>query len=376
MIKRSILFIYPGPTYKPQSPSYQREYKMLSRSFSGYIFTTSGVTEKMQIGDFIYLSMKSDQSKISSLKYAFFCIRNAVILLRKKIKIDLVTTYDPLKTGMIGLFVSRILKAKFAPEVNGVYTSQTVYMDEAGKLSGSIKCITYPVIMRFVLKRADGIKLLFNNQIDSLKITLRGKKVKNFPDYVAVDDFKNIREEKEVLFAGFPFKLKGVDILIKAFKKIASKYPEWKLKILGWFPNPTELNEAIGGHPQIYHHKPVHRNEMPAHIGSCAIFALPSRSEAMGRVLVEAMAAGKPRIGSNVDGIPTVINDGIDGLLVEPENVDDLAKKLDMLMGNSDMRHKLGENGEVRAKKEFSEVRYIKNIEVLYNEVITNAGND
>ena len=70
-------------------------------------------------------------------------------------------------------------------------------------------------------------------------------------------------------------------------------------------------------------------------------------------MLVEAMAAGKPRIGSNVDGIPTVINDGIDGLLVAPENVDDLANKLDMLMGNSDMRHELGKNGEIRAKKNF-----------------------
>mgnify|MGYP001565322890 CR=1 FL=1 len=373
MIKRSILFICPGPTYRPKTYSYQRKYKMLSKNFSGYIFTTSGVTEKIQIGNFIYLSMKSSQSKISSLKYVSFCIRNAVILLRKNIKIDLVTTYDPLKTGLIGLFVSRILKAKFAPEVNGVYTSQTVYMDEAGKLLKKLKGITYPMIMRFVLKRADGIKLLFNNQIDSLKITLHGKIVKSFPDYVAVDDFKNIKEEKEVFFAGFPFKLKGVDILIEAFKKVALKYPDWRLKILGWYPDITKLSEAIAGHPQIYHHKPVHRYEMPAHIGSCAIFALPSRSEAMGRVLVEAMAAGKPRIGSNVDGIPTVINDGIDGLLVAPENVDDLANKLDMLMGNSDMRHELGKNGEIRAKKEFSEERYIKNIEGFYNEVITNV---
>jgi glycosyltransferase involved in cell wall biosynthesis len=49
----------------------------------------------------------------------------------------------------------------------------------------------------------------------------------------------------------------------------------------------------------------------------------------MGRVLVEAMAAEKPRIGSSVGGIPTMINDGVDGYLVEPENIGDLAKKLE-----------------------------------------------
>ncbi|MCP4267547.1 MAG: glycosyltransferase family 4 protein [Candidatus Brocadiaceae bacterium] len=329
------------------------------------------MAEKIQIDSFIYMSMKSDQSKTSSLKYAFFCVYSALILLKRKTKIDLVITYDPLKTGLIGLFVSRMLKAKFAPEVNGVYTSQEVYMDDNGKLLKSFKGFAYPMIMRFVLKRADGIKLQFKNQIDPFKKILLGKIIKSFPDYIAVDDFKNIKEEKEVLLVGFPFRLKGVDILINAFKKIAIKYPEWKLKILGWYPDPKELNEAISGHPQIYHHKPICREEMPSHIGSCGIFVLPSRSDALPRVLREAMAAGKPRIGSNVDGIPTLINDGVDGLLVEPENIDDLAKKLDMLMGNPEMRQKLGNNGEKRARKEFAEEVYFRNIVSFYNSIFT-----
>lgn len=373
MSKKTILFFYPGPTYRPGSCSYQSRFKMLSENFSGYIFTTSGVTEKIQIGNFTYMSMKSEQSKTSSLKYAFFCIRNAIMLLSEKTKIDLVITYDPLKTGLIGLFVSRMFKAKFIPEVNGVYTSQAVYMDDNGKLLKSLKGFTYPMIMRFVLKRADGIKLLFNNQIYPFKKIVKGKIIKCFPNYVATYGFKNIKEEKEVLFVGFPFRLKGVDILIKAFKAIALKYPDWKLKILGFYPDPTELNEAISGHSQIYHHKHVPHSEIPDHIGKCAILVLPSRSEAMGRVLVEAMAAGKPRIGSNVDGISTVINDGVDGLLVEPENVDDLAKKLDMLMGNPEMRQKLGNNGEIRAKVELSEERYVNNTIALYTEIIKNA---
>jgi glycosyltransferase involved in cell wall biosynthesis len=90
----------------------------------------------------------------------------------------------------------------------------------------------------------------------------------------------------------------------------------------------------------------------------------------MGRVLIETMAAGKPRIGSNVDGIPTVINNGVDGLLVESENIDDLANKLEMLMSNPDLRYKLGKAGEIRAKKEFTEDVYIKNLENFYNEIL------
>ena len=206
----------------------------------------------------------------------------------------------------------------------------------------------YPVLMRFVLKRADGIKLLFNEQLAPFESILGGKIVRAFPCYVATDAFRNLGEKKEVLFAGFPFKRKGVDVLIEAFKRVAPAYPDWTLKILGWYPDPRLLHAAIDGHPQIQHHLPVKFDQMPEHIGSCAILVLPSRSEAMGRVLVEAMAAEKPRIGSRVDGIPTVINDGVDGYLVEPGNVADLAEKLDRLMGDPGLRRSMGLAGKAR----------------------------
>ena len=205
--------------------------------------------------------------------------------------------------------------------------------------------------MRFVLKRADGIKLLFKEQLAPFESILGGKVVRAFPCYVATDAFRNLGEKKEVLFAGFPFKRKGVDVLIEAFKRVAPAYPDWTLKILGWYPDPRLLHAAIDGHPQIQHHLPVKFDQMPEHIGSCAILVLPSRSEAMGRVLVEAMAAEKPRIGSRVDGIPTVINDGVDGYLVEPGNVADLAEKLDRLMGDPGLRRSMGLAGKAEGPR-------------------------
>jgi glycosyltransferase involved in cell wall biosynthesis len=82
------------------------------------------------------------------------------------------------------------------------------------------------------------------------------------------------------------------------------------------------------------------------------------------------MAAEKPRIGSRVDGIPTVINDNIDGLLVEPENINDLANKLDMLMGDAALRRKLGLTGKDRIQNEFSRETYFENLRSFYKEVL------
>lgn len=349
---------------------YQNQYLELSRYFKGYILTRSSAGESLVIGNFSFLSLKFENNYSNTCKFIVFCIRTARELAARGEKIDLVVTYDPLKTGLIGLIVSRILKAKFAPEVNGVYSSPAEWLDVPKGISACLKKQFYPILMRFVLKHADGIKLLFKEQISHHSKLLQGKIIRYFPCYVPVEDFHNIREDNEVLFVGFPFKRKGVDILIQAFKKIADKYPDWKLKILGWYPDPKPLNDAIAGHPQIYHHKPVQYAQMVEHIGCCAILVLPSRSEAMGRVLVEAMAAGKPRIGARVDGIPTVINDGEDGLLFEPENVDDLSYKLEELMRNPDLRKSLGSSGENRARREFTIDVYISNLNNFYQELI------
>jgi glycosyltransferase involved in cell wall biosynthesis len=371
-LRKTILFISPGPTYNAHSELYQSQFKELSKNFRGYIFTTSLAKETFWIDDFSYNSIVFDSSKVNltTLRFVFFCIWSALGILKRRDKVDLVVTYDPLKTGLLGLLISRILRATFTPQVPGVYTSPFEWVDHADNLETSAKRFIYPLIMRFVLTHANGIVLRFKGQIDCFGDVIKGKVIHVSHSFIPVQDFRNIRENKEVLFVGFPFKRKGIDILIGAFKEVALKYPEWSLKILGWFPDLKELNEAIGGHSQIYHHKPVPYDEMREHIGSCGIFVLPSRSEALARVLIEAMASGKPRIGSRVDGIPTIINDGVDGLLFESENIDDLADKLDMLMGDPDLRHRLGKAGETRVKKEFSEERYIRNVTNFYNEVL------
>jgi glycosyltransferase involved in cell wall biosynthesis len=190
---------------------------------------------------------------------------------------------------------------------------------------------------------------------------------------VDLSPFRNLGEEKVVLFVGFPFKLKGVDLLIAAFKSLAPKYPDWKLKILGWYPDPAELNSHMGSHPQIFHHPPVDPGDMPKHLGSCGVLVLPSRTEGLSRVLLEAMASGKPRLGSRLEGIPFLIADGEDGLLFEPGNSVDLADKLDRLLGDAALRARLGQAGAERARREFGDANSFARLMDFYAEVIAGA---
>jgi glycosyltransferase involved in cell wall biosynthesis len=354
-MKPRILQLTPGPVFEIKFKYYEE----LSKFFWGFILTSSKKLDVMsvsQVGEFSWNCLKTTikNKQLHNIVYFLWAVYYCAKLRFQKTKVDLVVTYDPLKTGLIGLLCAFILKAKFAPEVNGVYTSPAAFIDEPDNVSTKLKRMVYPLIESFVKQ-------------------IYGKVIRSFPCQVDIDPFLNYKdseEKKEVLFVGYPYKLKGVDILIAAFKMVAGEYPDWRLKILGWFADQTQLKNAIDGHPQIEIHPPVYFSEMPDHICKCGIFVLPSRTEAMGRVLVEAMAAGKPRIGSNVDGIPTVIDDGIDGLLFESENSKDLAHKMVVLMDDKQLREKMGLAGKIRAQKEFQNAVFLDNLKKYYTAII------
>jgi glycosyltransferase involved in cell wall biosynthesis len=92
---------------------------------------------------------------------------------------------------------------------------------------------------------------------------------------------------------------------------------------------------------------------------------LPSLNEGMGRVLVEAMAAGKPVVGSRLGGIKDLIKEGENGYAVEPGDVDGLAEAIRVLLGNEERRVEMGNNGRVMAQA-YSVEKMIEKIDDLY----------
>lgn len=368
-MKKKLLMLFPGPKYNLEHLFKERCFQ-LSKHYTGIILTSSEEAAREKFGNFeiICVSDKKVKSLRSTLKILFLMTYFQFRALKDK-PFDLIVTYDPLKSGLIALFSTLFTRTKFAVEVNGDYTHLAQYK-EFGLIRGNLKRALYIFVERMVLNKARGIKLLYPTQIDYF-LPLKNKPVvKIFFNYVNTDNFRNIESNKEVLFIGFPLYIKGVDILIKAYKEIEDKYPDWKLKILGYYPEIHELEDLIGQSKNIFHHPPVDPSEIGSHIGSCGIFVLPSRSEAMGRVLLEAMACSKPRIGSDAGGIPMVIKDEVDGLIFKSEDVQDLTEKLTTLIDSEELRIKLGRNGKKRYLKEFNKVEYISRVSDFYRDVI------
>jgi glycosyltransferase involved in cell wall biosynthesis len=100
------------------------------------------------------------------------------------------------------------------------------------------------------------------------------------------------------------------------------------------------------------------------------IVVLPSKEEGFGLVLIEAMAAGKPVIGTLCGGIPEIIVDGETGLLVPPESPHELAKAISTLLKNPDLARRMGQAGRRRVEKHFSVDPYVENVEKVYLELL------
>lgn len=114
---------------------------------------------------------------------------------------------------------------------------------------------------------------------------------------------------------------------------------------------------------------PGWRSDVASVMDACDIFCLPSLNEGMGKVLVEAMALGKPIVASDVGGIPDSVIPGETGILVPPADSNALAAAILTLCDHPEMRGKMGEQGKKKAP-EYSVEKMLRKIELLYTALL------
>ena len=117
------------------------------------------------------------------------------------------------------------------------------------------------------------------------------------------------------------------------------------------------------------------RDDIPEIMQVLDIFVLPSLNEGMGRVLVEAMAAGKPIVASNVGGIPDLVKDGQNGFLVKPGDSKSLSFAIKKLLDDKKMREEMGKKGRAMAGN-YSVKKMVEKIDALYASLFERVTED
>jgi len=135
---------------------------------------------------------------------------------------------------------------------------------------------------------------------------------------------------------------------LKAFREVAVRYPHFRLRLTGSGPEEKSLRilaerpETLG---RVVFSGAVSHKEVQEMMRACAIVAVPSRSEGLGMTVLEAMAAGKPVVAAAVGGIPEILEHGVTGLLVPPEDHMALAAAVIELAADPALRSRLGKAG-------------------------------
>lgn len=183
-----------------------------------------------------------------------------------------------------------------------------------------------------------------------------------------------------ILFVGRLEKRKGIDLLLEIAPAIIENFPQVRFHIVGddKIPNPSGITyrQYFEQHynklcdKNVYFYGKVDEISLREHYALCDIFVAPSRFESFGLIYVEAMMFGKPVIGCNVGGIPEVIKNEINGLLIAVDDKNELYQALKRLIINQELRDQLGKEGRLCFENNFTAHKTAKEMSEIYNCIL------
>jgi glycosyltransferase involved in cell wall biosynthesis len=149
---------------------------------------------------------------------------------------------------------------------------------------------------------------------------------------------------------------KGIDTLLQAFALLRTVDASVKLVLAGdgpLRPQLEELGRSLGIDREVIFLGQKGRSDVVGLLRGCELFVLPSRSEPFGIAVIEALACRKPVVSTKVGGILEIIEDGVNGVLVEPDDPNALAEAIVTMLASPILQRLMGENGYNSVQKSF-----------------------
>jgi glycosyltransferase involved in cell wall biosynthesis len=285
----------------------------------------------------------------------------------KKQKLDVIHTHNtqPLIEGGLAALVTK-------PRVPIIHTDHSRIFPVRSRYLVAERAMSWHVKKVIAVSRSTASDLINKVGIASSKIQVipNGIEIKRFE--CATKDFSGIREviigEKIIGYVGRLVEGKGIQYLLHAMKSLIVDGMKVRLVIVGYGDYENELRE-LAIHLRI--------DEKVEFVGPRAdvekvyqafdVFVLPSLSEGLPVVLLEAMAAGCPVIASDVGGVAEIIENGVSGLIVQPRNHVDLACKLKQVLCDEGYRELLAATAREKVRSKFSLRAMATCYELLYS---------
>ncbi len=266
--------------------------------------------------------------------------------LLKKEQFDIIHLHEPM-APILPLCVLEFSKSVNVGTFHASYSRQHLYRFTSPiikrwqqRLHGNIA--VSPAARRYVNNTFPGDYEIIPNGIDFKHFSANASPLPQYQD-----------GKLNILFVGRLEKRKGLRYLLEAYSKLKWEMPNTRLIVVGPGNPDKESYRILSSHnlQDVEFVGKVSYDDLPRYYASADIFCSPATgAESFGIVLLEAMAAGKPVIASDIEGFRGVMTDGEHGLLVPKKDSDALADALGKLARDPELRAKLGGQGNRTAE--------------------------
>ena len=334
-MRRRLLFVARGHTSLPLAPWLQKRWDAVSQVFDVRVLNAGS-----GFGDarFRLLPVRSA---------AFYPLLPLAIAQElRTFRPDAVVASDPFvgAAAILGRTLARV-PAKVIVELHG---DPRTFTRSYGSAKRRWVARLADAVARFAIARADSTRAV-SRFTSSLAEEVRGvPATASFLAYSDLSAFADtppvpVPEAQRVVFVGALELYKNIDGLADAWRTVAPRFPGAVLSIVGSGSRLHVVERLLAELPmQVEHHARLEPAEVAGQIDEARALVLPSWPEGLGRVVLEAFARGRPVIGTDGGGIPDIVTDGVDGILIPRADTKALAAALTRVLEDRELCERLG----------------------------------
>jgi glycogen(starch) synthase len=231
--------------------------------------------------------------------------------------------------------------------------------DTATELYGSSKRrVLAPLtarVSRFAIHRADGVRTI--SEFTTQRVRSEGiEPASVFPAFVDFTVFLErpvaaLPARPRALFVGVLERYKNVDGLVAAWRQVASQL-DAKLLMVGDGRERETIEQLVDDFPESTSwSRSLPQEEIARALDESTVLVLPSRSEGLPRIVIEAFCRGRPVVGAHAGGIPDLVTDDVNGVLVRPEDPAALAEALARVLSDRALQERLADGAKESAEE-------------------------
>ena len=265
---------------------------------------------------------------------------------------QVVVAADPFVGAAV--LAGRLLARSRVPVVVEVHGDWRTFTRLYGSPSRRLIARAADGLARLALHRADATRAL-SRFTSSLVEEVRGRPADAvFPTYSDLSAFKarpvaELPERPTALFVGALEAYKNVDGLAAAWRRVVARMPVARLVVVGTGSRRAVIDALVRDLPGHVEHRPqLEPDEVAAALDAATLLVLPSWPEGLGRVVIEAFARGRGVVATDAGGIPDLVRDGVEGILIPRADEDALVEALLRVLTDRGLAERLGAAARAR----------------------------